>query len=243
MLHQSISVVTRHKGMTLKLWQIYYSDEQRQHCYNFVSCYRNYTLTDYFENTLIADLVPKTTADYVGVISWRLKEKRQSGLCPMILNIYGDDDLSEEKILSTGADVINLRPFSYGHQMLANAAKYHGGPQHNYAWENAIEELKKFMHIPEEVKHPIYENAFVAKRDIYVYYVRNCLIPVMDFMRDNPVFFADSGYAVKKERTDPESVKQYRAVSGRQDWPLAPFLLERLFSIYINDLNLKIVNA
>lgn len=231
--------------MSLAFYQIYFQGEQLKECYDFAAPYRNETCTDYFENSVIADLVPKTEAEYISVCSWRLKEKRQSGKCPMILNIYGNDNLSEEKILNSGADIINLRPFSPGHQMLANSAMWHGGVQHNYAWENAINELKTIINVPEEVNTPIYENAFVARRAIYHEYVSNYLNSVMQFMSDRNCFFSDSGYAEKKARDKPNgkaSVERYRKETGRNDWPIAPFVLERLFSIWINDKQFKIVN-
>jgi len=230
--------------MTLKFIQIFYDDKQKTACYNFSQLYKNDTLTPYFENSVIADLVPKIEADYIGICSWRLSEKRYSGYTPIMLN--GSIDLREDKIqsaiLNEHPDVINLRPFSPSHQMLDNARMWHGGQIHDYSWDNAIEELRKFIHVPDEVKTPIYENAFIAKRSLYVDYVTDCLIPVMDFMRDKPVFFTDSGYARKKERDNPSAVKEYREKTGRNDYPIAPFILERLFSIWINDKQLKIIN-
>jgi hypothetical protein len=228
--------------MRLKFYQIYYRDEHFKECYDFATCHRNDKATDFFENTVIADLVPKTEADYIAVCSWRLKEKRQSGKCPFILGIYGNDDLSEEKIVDSDADVINLRPFSPGHQMLANAAQWHGGDQHNYAWDSAIHTLKQIIDIPKEVETPIYENHFVARKEIYYAYVNTCLSTVLEFMRDHPVFYKDSGYAEKKARQDKEAVERYRKETGRNDWPIAPFVLERLFSIWIDSQDFKIVN-
>jgi hypothetical protein len=230
------------KMSSLSLIQIYFDDKQLSELYGFARPFKNETLTHYFENKPIADLVPTLDTDFIGVCSWRLREKRQSGNCPMILGIYGNDDLSEEKILNADADIINLRPFSPGHQMLANSAIWHGGPNHNYAWENAIKELQEIIDIPKEVSNPIYENAFVARKEIYHEYVSNCLHPVLQFMSMRDTFLSDSGYAAKKERQEPGSVKRYREMTGRNDWPIAPFVLERLFSIWIENRNYKIIN-
>lgn len=229
--------------MNLKFYQIYFKDEQLKELYDFATPHRNETCTDFFENDVIKNLVPETEAKYICVASWRLKEKRLSGLCPIILKFHLKDDLSEEKILKQDADIMNLRPFSPSHKMLHNAAAWHGGQKHNYSWDNAIAELKKFMHIPTEVNTPIYENHFIARKEIYHDYVTNCLHPVMQFMSGNSAFFSDSGYAEKKGRREPSAVEQYRKETGRQDWPIAPFVLERLFSIWINDKNFKIVNV
>jgi hypothetical protein len=130
--------------------------------------------------------------------------------------------------------------------MLCNARLWHGGPEHNYAWEHAEEELKKFIHIPKEVKTPFYENHFIARKEIYHQYVNECLIPAMEFMGEKEVFKADAGYAEKKARDrdgkGPAAVKRYRELTGRNDWPIAPFILERLFSIWINGKDFKIIN-
>lgn len=230
--------------MSLDFYQIYYQDEQLKECYDFATPCRNDALTDFFENHVIANLVPKSSADFISVCSWRLRKKRLDGLCPIILN--NDITLSKEKILSHEFDIANLRPFSKSHRMLANARLWHGGSKHNYAWENAEEELRTIINIPVEVATPIYENHFIARKEIYHQYVSECLIPVMAFMREKEVFKADSGYAEKKERDRDgkgiEAVKRYRELTGRNDWPIAPFILERLFSIWIKNKDFKIIN-
>lgn len=229
------------REMRLKFYQIYFEDEQRKECYDFATPYRNETLTDFFENDVIKNLVPETSTEYISVCSWRLRKKRQDGWTPVILKFNNlVDDLSEEKIFKQYFDVAVLTPRSGSHKMLTMAEIWHG-----QAWREGIAELKKFIKVPDEVKTAIYENHFIAKKELYHEYVHTVLNPVMDFMRGNPVFFSDSGYAQKKERdrpTGPEAVKRYREKTGRNDWPIAPFILERLFSIFINDKNLKIIN-
>jgi hypothetical protein len=227
-------------AMSLDFIQIYFQDEQLKELYSFATPFRNEGLTDFFENQIIAREVPKLNSNFISVCSWRLRKKRQDGWTPVILK--GDFDLTEEKILSKDFDVAVLTPRSQSHQMLANSAMWHGGAQHHFAWENAIKELKKFIEIPEEVNTAIYENHFIARKEIYHEYISSLLNPVMRFMSDRSVFFADSGYAQKKERQDPEAVKRYRKETGRNDWPIAPFILERMFSIFINDKKLKIIN-
>lgn len=228
--------------MTLDFFQIYYSEEHVPELYPFAIPLLNETCDDFFENTIISNTVPKSTADYIGVNSWRLRQKRYDGWVPVVLK--GDLSLTEEKFEKhKDVDVYNLTPRSSTHKMLGFGAIWHGGPEHNFAWDNAMRELKKFMYVPEEVKHPIYENCQVVRSDIYKSYVNDCLITVIDFMRSRPVFFADSGYAAKKSR-DPKQVgviERYRAMTGRNDYPIAPFILERLFSIWIDDKKLNVV--
>lgn len=229
--------------MSLDFYQIIYNDEQEKECYPFAKIHRNPTLTVYFENDIIRRLVPESRCSLIGVASWRLRKKRQDGWTPLLCGFAGkEDDLSEEKIMREDFDIAVLTPKTKGHQMLHNARKWHGEERNNYAWENAINELKKIMFIPEEVKTPIYENHFIARKEIYHEYILGCLAPCIEFMSCNSLFFVDSGYAQKKERTQPGEVERYRKQTGRNDWPIAPFVLERLFSIWINDKSYKIIN-
>ncbi len=212
----------------IELYQIYYKDEQKAEMYDFAIPYFNQVLTPYFENTPISEIVPKSNADFISVCSWRLKKKR--GDCFRL----PDKTLTKEKIENTDFDIAILTPRSPTHNVMGMASHWHGS-----AWDNAINELKKFTKIPNVVKHAIYENHFIARADIYKEYVNTCLMPCMDFMQSNDIFFVDSGYITRKK---PEDVLEFQKKTGRKDWPIAPFVLERLFSIWINDKNLKVIN-
>lgn len=224
---------------TLDFFQIYFSDEQKQKLYPFAIPYKNETLTEYFENSVIAELVPKSNADLIAVCSWRLKQKRGDSSTPMILN--GDLSLTEEKILNNDFDVAVLTPRSPRHQPLYMASQWHGR-----AWDDAFNELKtgflfpRGIKIKAELSKAIYENHFIAKREIYHTYVAECLTPAIEFMRDKEIFKADSGYVRKKK--DPKEIKAYQEKSGRYDWPISVFILERLFSIYIEGKGFKIID-
>jgi len=221
--------------MELDFYQIIYKDEHLKEIYSFAKPYYNKGFNDFFENQVIADLVPESEADYISVCSWRLKQKREMGSCPFILK---DTSLTKEKILSNDADVMNLRPFRSGHQALRMASNWHY-PN----WEPCIKELKKFIKIPEEVTHPIYENHFITRKEIYHDYVLNILRPCMEFMDSRKeVFYSDSNY-VSKLRNEPQRIKEYQEKTGRKDWPMIPFVLERLFSIWIEGKGFKVINV
>lgn len=218
--------------------QIYYDDIQKEELYPFAQPYKNYGLTPFFENAVIADLVPACTADLVSVCSWRLKQKRNSSSSPIILK--GDTSLTEEKILNADFDVAILTPKSSSHQMLNMARHWHG-----QAWDDAFKVYKGLLNtigirVPEEVIYPIYENHFIAKREIYIEYVSMYLRPMMTMMEVCPVFYKPSGYA-KRKKANPEEVGRIKRLLGFEDWPLMPFLLERLFSIYINDKGFNVI--
>lgn len=210
----------------IAFYQIYFKEEQKEELYDFAIPYFNNNLTDFFENSVIADLVPKTHAERICVASWRLKQKRGNG-------IRINKNLTIEA-LNDDYDIAILTPRSPSHKPLYMASIWHGR-----AWLEAIKELRKFIKIPSEVRHSIYENHFVARSEIYKDYVSTCLLPAMEFMSTRPVFFGPSGYAKKKSI---DEVEEYRKKTGKIDWPIAPFVLERLFSIWINDQNFKVVN-
>ncbi len=119
---------------------------------------------------------------------------------------------------------------------------------HGKAWDDAFIVFKKFLkddlhiRVSEELSNTIYENHFIAKREIYHEYVSQCLIPSMDFMKANEsVFLQDSGYINKLQR-EPQRIKEYQEKTGRHDFPIAPFILERLFMIFIEGKGFNVIN-
>lgn len=236
----------------LALIQIYYKDEHINQLYSFSQPYKNTTLTNYFENSVIGNIVPIIPGEIekIGICSWRLRQKRGDGSTEGILKRAGTHELTEERIIQTDFDVAILTPRSPSHKPLAAARGWHNYKDGQYtgAWDNAFVLLKRFLttdlgiKVPYELKHTIYENHFIAKGEIYRRYVSQCLIPVLQFCdREKGIFEADSGY-IEKKRNDPQAIADYQRVSGRADWPIAVFLIERLFSIYIDRMNLKVVN-
>lgn len=227
---------------SLDFIQIIYKDEQKEYCYPFSRVFFNKHLTSFFENSIIEELVPKCDTDLIGICSWRLREKRGSGPSEIILKRQGTFELTRENITEKEYDVAILTPHSSTHKPLTMASNWHGK-----AWDDAFMSLKAFLHsnklckVPDELTNTIYENHFITTREIYHKYVSDCLKPVIEFMRKEEVFNADSGYIQKKKR-EPQAIADYQRVSGRTDWPIAPFILERLFSIWIDNKNLKVIN-
>lgn len=220
---------------TLGFYQILYAEGQRQHLYNFSRPVFSIGLTPYFENAWIAGIVPACDADYIGVCSWRLAKKRMDGFA----GIHLRNTLTEDEITSTDFDVAILTPHHPSHKALHMAAHWHGK-----AWTDAFGAFKPFLsqfgRIPEELRYPIYENHFIARKEIYHDYVNRYLIPATTYIGSNPVFFADSGYRAKKR--DSIEIERVTKILNRSDWPILPFLLERLFSLYINDKGLNVIN-
>lgn len=221
----------------IDFYQILYHESQRSELYPFAKPYFSVGLTPYFENAIIAGLVPMSMADYISVCSWRLRKKRNDAA--HYLGGMGKDVLNEEKILSNGFDVAILTPHSPAHKPLAMAPNWHGK-----AWVDAFNAfkpfLKQFGKVPDELEYSIYENHFIARREIYHEYVSTYLLPAIDFIGDSPVFYVDANYLTKKR--DQAEIARVQRLLKSKDWPIMPFLLERLFSFFINGKGLKVIN-
>lgn len=213
---------------SLSFYQIYYDDSQRGEIYPFAIPYRNETLSPLFENDIIQTLVPASQADLISVCSWRLKQKRED------MFRLVDKTLTHEKIVTADFDIAVLTPRSPSHKPLLMASQWHGK-----AWDDAINDLRNFIKIPRELSKAIYENHFIATKEIYHEYVNHCLRPAISYIGNNPLYLADSGYVRRKT---PEEVRHYQERTGRSDWPIAPFILERLFSIWIEGKGFKVIN-
>lgn len=231
--------------MTLDFFQIYYDEKQKDSLYDFATPYYNETLTDYFENDVIKNLVPNSQADLISVCSWRLKQKRGDLLRTR------NEPLTKERILNADFDVAILTPRHPNHKPLLMASEWHRvfdseGRIIATPWDDAFNIFKQFLkhdigiNVPDELTYAIYENHFIARREIYQAYVRDCLKPSIQFIDSKMVFKANAGYLTKKR--NQEEVKAYQMKSGRTDWPIACFILERLFSIYCEGKGFKIVN-
>jgi hypothetical protein len=221
----------------IDLYQIFYNEDQRSELYDFAKPVFSVGLTPYFENQFIAALVPQSDADYISVCSWRLRKKRAGAA--HFLGGFNKDEFSIDKIkASMPFDVAVLTPHSSSHKPLAMAINWHGK-----AWVDAYEAFKPFLKqfgpVPEELNHTIYENHFIARKEIYHAYVSDFLLPAIRFIGTNPVFFSDSNYLPKKK--DEYEIRRVQKLLNRNDWPILPFLLERLFSFYINDKNLNVL--
>lgn len=216
--------------MNLDFIQIIYEESQREHCYPFARIHKNEECTPFFENSVIADLVPNSKGDYIGVCSYRLREKRNK-------TFGASEGITYQRISEARFDLGVLTPRTHK-DIIVKLMNWH--PRASV--EAALKEFRKFIKFPDEVDHAIYENHFIARVDIYKEYVETCLKPAMEFMKDKPVFFADAGYITRKRDKDLEHAQKLLASWGRTDYPLAPFILERLFSVWIQGKGFKVIN-
>lgn len=201
-----------------QLFQIYYNEAQLPKIFPFAIPHYNAGLTIYFENAVIKDLVSKADCDKIGVCSWKLADKMRK---------------HDRENLRLGKDgdyqVLGLTRNSARHQMLGMLYAWH--PKSKEAMTLLWQKLGYKM--PGEARNPIYQNAFIAKTEIFKDYVENFLTPAIELTEKDEemrnLMLQPSGYGKLSRSADLRSVK---AKLGMTDYPLAPFILERCPSLW-----------
>jgi hypothetical protein len=215
-----------------ELYQIYYKDEQKEKLLPFAIPYFNSRLTIFFESAVISEVVPTATGEKVGVCSWKLANKMRKRMAGPNLR-----PMLTVEALNSDYQVLSLTRNSKKHQMLAHLYQWHPKSKEAMAllWE------KLGLKLPGEAKTPIYQNHFIAKREIYQDYVNNFLKPAMEVIktdeRINNLMLQPSGYGKLSKEADMKSVKEKL---GLDDYPLCPFILERCPSLFFQLKNVQI---
>lgn len=214
-----------------ELYQIFWNDNQLPNLYPFAIPFKNEGLTVFFENEVISRLVPVSTAERIGVASHALRQKIGGGI-PM-------REEFTEKTLERDFEVLYLGRRSPEEKMLFRLDQWHPGAR---AILNLVFEKLGLSH-PAEPKNPIYQNHFVAKREIYQDYVGSFLIPAMNLMETDEqiskLVNVDSGY-YKLKPPFGDYAQRVKKFLGTDYAPLHAFILERCFSCWINNKPIKV---
>jgi len=208
-------------------YQIVYKEEQKEACYPFAKIHFNNTLTPFFENSVIRELVLASEADKISVCSWKLREKSKWNVCmPRKLTM---------EVLESSYDVLSFTCNTKKHQFLNAADMYHKG------FKETLKRILGMMlkPMPSEVKYPIYQNHFSAESSIYKRYVIEYLIPAIEIMRDDADCWRNSNYSNLNKRNAADSEYLSKAI-GVPYYPMIPFLLERLFAIFCQNERIKV---
>lgn len=218
----------------VEFYQIYYHEVQKENMWPFSIPYFNNDLTIFFENSVISKLVTETTADHIAVCSWKLKDKLQYNVCPP----RREYEITKEK-LESEYDVMPFTCNTKYHETLAAAANWHPGFRETMT--KIVDGIGKKM--PSEVKPAIYQNAFSAKREIYQDYVNDYLNPAMELVKNDPEVYkmatVNSNYT-KLMRDDCATPQYLQEKIGFPYYPLIPFILERLFSVYVHNKRINV---
>jgi len=210
--------------MAAQLIQIYYKEEHLPSLYSFAKPHFNEGLTIFFENSVIMDYVLGTEHDKIAVCSHALRSK-------MKYNIRRPRELTQE-VLDSDYEVLCFTGNTPRHVMLQSAERWHPG------FKATMQKLLGSLgyQMPNEVKIPIYQNAFSAKGEIYKDYCKNWLKPAIYLMTNDPemnqLIMEDSKYT---QLSGNKNADDLLAKIGVPYYPMAPFILERLFSIYVHN--------
>lgn len=201
-----------------EIYQIWYDERQIPKLLPYTVHHYNPGLTIFFENDVIPHLVKNTTAEKVGVCSWKLADKMRKHHLDNLINRKDGD-----------YQVLSLTRNSQRHNMLAMANAWHPKFKETITllWQ------KLGLKMPGEARNPIYQNHYIAKTSIYLDYVENFLSPAMELTEKDEelrnLMLQPSGYGKLSRSADTKSVK---AKLGLDDYPLSPFILERCPSLY-----------
>lgn len=217
-----------------ELWQIYYEESQKNDLFPFAKPVFNPQLTEYFENSVIYRVVLPSKSEKIGVCSPALKWKINFGI-PM-------REPFTEEVINRDYDVLVLsRKQTPDHYMLAKMDNWHPGTRETlnlilYAIGLPIFEGRS------EPSIAVYQNAFIARTDLYKSFLREAMIPAMSVMRDDEEIrvrcWEDSQYF--KFKTDVNYENMIKAKTGWKYIPCHTFILERLFSCWLDGKSLKI---
>jgi hypothetical protein len=208
------------------IWQICYTKIQAARA-EFTP-YLNQGLTPHFENSVIVDLYrdEQLFGDdlWGGVLSWAFRRKNPvARRADMALAVA---QLKEYPVVSFYPHFARRGPV---HNMF-------GVRIHGPGFADLCREVFKAVGLPFPGKHiapsrVVYNNAFLADFEIYSHYIEDALIPAMAYLDAHPErFMIDSGYH-KKTRADIRArLEKYLGVPF---YPMHPFILERLFSTWL----------
>ena len=178
----------------------------------------------FFEYNVLIDVINNhnTTEDYLGIFSYKFPMK--TGLFKKKLFKILEQNPNYD-IYSFCSHKVNLKG-----KYLQFTEKVHPG------FLNLFTKLCNDLEL--EVKEPkyiVYSNFFVCKTEIYREYVNEIIKPAIELLETKykQEVWQDSNY----KGLEKDKLKQY---TGLDYYPFHTFLLERLFSIWIENKNYKI---
>lgn len=224
----------------LKVYQIYFKEEQKELLEAEYTPYYNEECSVYFENQVIKNLITAdahTESEYFGIVSYKLREKigvvmkERWANRPNIANHSLKEftpALFETEIESHRPDVMSFQRHP-GHDSVGYANQFH--PNFSKYFTEIMIRIG-IGYAPVHLENVFYCNYFAAKSEIYEKYVKEMLAPAMEVMNGMPELMGNSNY--------PNAlVKELGQRWGISHYPYHAFLCERMFSYFahINKLN------
>lgn len=208
----------------MKVFQIYYKQEQTQFLVPEFTPVFNKKCTLFFENQVILDLMNDQLhwqTDYFGVVSHSFKKKVESGFN---LSDFGNFVGLNKPDVAVFVNYEECNPID-------QADVWHPGFKQHFT-----KLIKKIGYeYTDSVYKPIHSNFFIARPELYEKYVMNWLLPAMYATEDMPELLEPCEYP---GHPFPDFLKKDLGVDH---WMWHPFLLERLFGYFCqhHQLNVK----
>lgn len=214
-----------------KIFQLYYDGQTKGNCISFPGFepVENGGLDIFFENHFIEGLGQHAWYScfknkYIGAISH---------------NFFIKNSILPETIKSEiNKSQVDVYSFSRGQKVrnvIDTAENYH--PGFKRAMQILLDAIGYEVDINEPTRMVCYQNAFIAKSEIYKDYVDRLLSPALSSMsvkgwneEFDKIVYSDSGYYRKKQAEIKERLIKY---TGLPYYPYHPFICERLFSLYM----------
>jgi len=216
------------KMVSVEVHQIYYDQASRMNC-TWPLKYYNKTLTPFFENEVIVDLVKNKgiTGDYFGIFSHKILRKTIFKQDKLILS----PDSLEKTVNKYQADFFAFEKRRKNGHIIKDAERIHRGIA-----TYTMRLLKPLGYrVPKTITNPVLLNHFVAKKEVYERYVDEMLMPVMRAMGwkekgkwDRKVF-----PELHQNARYKKTPYNFRPYLGYNHYPYHPFILERLPSVWL----------
>lgn len=207
----------------IKVFQIHYDEESKANLDPLLIPYENKNKDKFFENGAILDIYNKNIeAEYIGVTSWRMKEKT---------NLYAGD--LYDHIDRFDCDVLIYSP---KYEFIANIPNGEID-----IWKTERKERKDIFKaakllnesgvLPFDFLRKDWTNCFcnywVARKEIYYDYCKTVLKPVLEWMKKEEKMLSKFKYSHRE---------------GKK-YPIETFVLEGLFGSYLSHKNVCIKNV
>lgn len=219
-----------------KVFQIYYSDEQKPTLLDGFSHFKNVQNDIFLENAVLMRIFNKIKNEnfhWFGGFSHKV--------CSKIGNHFNYQYLKNKINKHSNSDIICPNPKNIKESNLLQNPHHprilHEKSQNEGFWE-CIDLIFKKLNIPnllngnhlDQEIDMIYFNYFVIKKDLFADYMNNLLLPAINLMQfDEDVIKLCNMSSPHNNRPFPEHLKKE---TGYLDWPHIPFILERLINIY-----------
>ena len=222
----------------IKIFQIYYANEQKQKLTKGFIPYLNQGKSVYAENQCISDIRHSDLiedADYIGTFSHSVNKKVSNitfgRLCDSITS-KPDGDIFSPSPKNWRAKILrNSNPPYFPNQL--NMKDLAIPLLNDMADLNIIK--KSSIDLWTKPYPIIFCNFWAAKQEVFIDYVDNFLSNVFELIesydKDNWIFNACNRY--------PKPPKAWQDGTGFSRYPIIVFMLERLINIYLQDRNLN----